>query len=107
MLIRVDYKGEQNGSCTFSSLKRSRKWPAECSRTPRRWLKQFVHWAEEGANEDYSNAGVPRATDPPLRSRMPNQLLFQRSARLNEQAAINRFVRHAHALGLVAATNFR
>ena len=29
---------------------------------------------------------------------MLNQLLFQRSARLNEQAAINRFVRHAQAL---------
>ena len=44
------------------------------------------------------DTGVPRAADPPLRSQMPNQLLFQRSARLNEQAAINRFVRHAQAL---------
>ena len=43
------------------------------------------------------NAGVPRAADPPLGSQMPHQLLFQRSARLNEQAAINRFVRHAQA----------
>ena len=33
-----------------------------------------------------------------LRPQMPHQLLFQRSARLNEQAAINRFVRHAQAL---------
>ena len=31
------------------------------------------------------NAGVPRAANPPLRSQMPNQLLFQRSARLQEQ----------------------
>src|SRR6202790_1999006 len=44
------------------------------------------------------NAGVPRAADPPLRSQMPNQFLFQHSTRLNEQAAINGFVRHAEAL---------
>ena len=44
------------------------------------------------------NAGVPRAADPPLGAKVLNQLLFQRSARLNEQAAINRFVRHAQAL---------
>src|SRR5689334_24249322 len=44
------------------------------------------------------NAGAPRAADPPLRSQMPHQLLFERSPRLNEQAAINRFVRHAQAL---------
>src|ERR1019366_4017384 len=44
------------------------------------------------------NAGVPRAADPPLGSQMPHQLLFQRTPRLNEQAAINRFVRHAQAL---------
>jgi hypothetical protein len=43
-------------------------------------------------------AGVPRAADPLLRSQITNQLLFQRSPRLNEQAAINRFVRHAQAL---------
>src|SRR5262249_29742204 len=44
------------------------------------------------------NAGVPRAADPPPRSQMPNQLLFQRSARLNEQAAIDGLVRHVQAL---------
>ena len=44
------------------------------------------------------NAGVPRVADPPLRSQMPHQLLFQRSTRLNEQTTINRFVRHAQAL---------
>src|ERR1700694_3403802 len=44
------------------------------------------------------NAGVPRAADPPLRSQMPNQLLFQRSSRLNEQAAVDGFVGHAQAL---------
>ena len=44
------------------------------------------------------NAGVPRATDPPLGAQMPYQLLFQRPARLDEQAAINRFVGHAQAL---------
>src|SRR3984885_15509363 len=31
---------------------------------------------------------------------MLNQLFFQHSTRLNEQAAINRFMRHAHALVL-------
>jgi len=30
------------------------------------------------------NAGVPRVADPPLRSQMLNQLLFQRSPRLYE-----------------------
>jgi hypothetical protein len=44
------------------------------------------------------NTGVPRAADPPFRAKVPNQLLFQRSPRLNEQAAINRFVRHTQAL---------
>ena len=44
------------------------------------------------------NAGVPRAADPPLRSQMLNQLLFQRSPRLYEQTVINRFVPHAQAL---------
>ena len=44
------------------------------------------------------NAGVPRAADPPLGAKVLNQLLFQRSARLHEQAAINGFVRHAQAL---------
>ena len=44
------------------------------------------------------NAGVPRAADVPLRSQMPNQLLFQRSARLQEQAAVNSFVRRVQAL---------
>src|ERR1019366_8933466 len=39
---------------------------------------------------------VPRAADPPLESKMLNKLFLQHSARLNEQAAINRFVRHAH-----------
>src|ERR1700688_229275 len=44
------------------------------------------------------NAGVPRAADPPLGSQMSHQLLFQRTPRLNEQGAINRFVRHTQAL---------
>src|ERR1700730_12559319 len=43
---------------------------------------------------------MPRAADPPLGPQVLNQLFFQHSARLNEQAAINRFVRHAHALVL-------
>ncbi len=30
------------------------------------------------------NAGMARAADPPLRAKVPNQLLFQRSPRLNE-----------------------
>jgi hypothetical protein len=44
------------------------------------------------------NAGVPRAADPPLGPKMLNQLLFQHSTRLNEQATINRLVRHAQVL---------
>ena len=44
------------------------------------------------------NAGVPRAANPPPRSQMPNQPLFQHSARLQEQAAIDGLVRHAQAL---------
>src|ERR1700676_1821374 len=46
------------------------------------------------------NAGVPRAADPPLGAQVLNQLFFQHSARLNEQAAINRLVGHAQALVL-------
>jgi hypothetical protein len=41
---------------------------------------------------------VPRAANAPLEPKMLNQLLFQHSARLNEQTAINRFVGHAHIL---------
>ena len=44
------------------------------------------------------NAGVPRAADPPLGAKVLNQRLFQRSARLDEQAPIDGFVRHAQAL---------
>ena len=44
--------------------------------------------------------GLPRAAYAPLGSQVPDQLFFQHSARLNEQAAINRFVRHAHTLVL-------
>src|SRR5450759_4225018 len=43
---------------------------------------------------------VPRAADPPLESKMLNQLLFQHSARLNEQTAVNGFVGHPHPLVL-------
>ncbi len=44
------------------------------------------------------NAGMPRAAYTPLGAKVLNQLFFQRSAGLNEQAAIDRFVRHAQAL---------
>ena len=44
------------------------------------------------------NAGVPRAAHAPLRSQVVHQLFFQYSPRLNEQAAVNGFVGHAHAL---------
>src|SRR5580704_3725086 len=43
-------------------------------------------------------AGMTRAAHAPLRAQMVQQLFFQRSPRLNEQAAINRLVGHAHAL---------
>src|SRR5450755_607769 len=46
------------------------------------------------------NAGVPRAADTPFRAQVLNQLLFQHSTRLYEQAAINRFVGHLHRLVL-------
>jgi hypothetical protein len=41
--------------------------------------------------------GMPRAAYTPLGAKVLNQLLFQHSPRLYEQAAINRFVGHAHA----------
>src|SRR5450432_292707 len=41
---------------------------------------------------------VLRPAYAPLGSQVLNQLLFQHSSRLYEQAAINRFVRHTHAL---------
>jgi hypothetical protein len=41
--------------------------------------------------------GVPRAADPPLGAQVLNQLFFQHSAGLNEQAAVNGFVGHAQA----------
>jgi len=41
---------------------------------------------------------MARATHAPLRSQMVHQLFFQYATRLNEQAAVNGFVRHAHAL---------
>src|ERR1700693_5819768 len=43
---------------------------------------------------------VPRAANSPLEAKMLSQLLFQHSPRLNEQAAVNRLVRHAHPLVL-------
>src|SRR5580692_10241839 len=43
---------------------------------------------------------VPRAANSTLAAKMLNQLLFQHSPRLNEQAAVNRLVRHAHPLVL-------
>jgi len=42
--------------------------------------------------------GVPRAADPPLGSHVPNQLFFQHSAGVNEQAAMDGLVRYAHRL---------
>ena len=44
------------------------------------------------------DAGVPRAADPPPRSQMLHQFLFQRSPRLYEQTPIDGFVGHAQAL---------
>src|SRR6516165_4284191 len=43
-------------------------------------------------------AGMARATHAPLRPQVVQQLFFQYSTRLNEQAAVNGFVGHAHAL---------
>src|SRR5271156_1522676 len=43
-------------------------------------------------------AEMARATHAPLRSQVVHQLFFQYPTRLNEQAAVNGFVRHAHAL---------
>src|ERR1700693_6235320 len=44
-----------------------------------------------------ADARVPRAADPPLRPQVLHQLLFQHSAGLNEQTAVNGFVGPAQA----------
>src|SRR6202011_4678603 len=43
---------------------------------------------------------MPRAAYAPLGSKVLNQLFFQHSSRLNEQAAVNGLVGHAHTLVL-------
>src|ERR1700722_1313223 len=43
-------------------------------------------------------AEMAPATHAPLRSQVVHQLVFQYATRLNEQAAVNGFGRHAHAL---------
>jgi hypothetical protein len=52
------------------------------------------------------NAGVSRAAHASLRPQVIHQLLFQRSPRLNEQAAVNGFVGHVHAL-VIGILNFQ
>ena len=54
-------------------------------------------------------AEMARATHAPLRPQVVHQLFFQRSPCLNEQAAINGLVRHAHALviGIVGPSAIR
>ncbi len=42
--------------------------------------------------------GVSRTAHAPLRPQVVHQLFFQHSPRLNEQAAVNGLVGHAHAL---------
>src|SRR5712675_772363 len=44
--------------------------------------------------------GLPRAAYTPLGPKVLNQLFFQHSSRLDEQAAVNGFVGHAHILSL-------
>src|SRR5712664_1010790 len=46
----------------------------------------------------FKDTRVPRAAYAALRSQVPDQLFLQHSACLNEQATVNRFVGHAHAL---------
>jgi hypothetical protein len=41
---------------------------------------------------------MSRAAHAPLRPQVVHQLFFQHSTRLNEQATVNGFVGHAHAL---------
>src|SRR5215470_10544150 len=43
------------------------------------------------------HAGVSRAAHAPLRAQAVQQLFFQYSSRLNEQAAVNGLVGHSHA----------
>jgi len=43
---------------------------------------------------------MPRPADPPLGSQVLNELFFQHSSRLNEQATVHGFVGHAQALVL-------
>src|SRR5260370_18091442 len=44
------------------------------------------------------DTSVLRAANAALGSQVPQQLLLQHSSRLNEQATVNGFVEHAHAL---------
>jgi hypothetical protein len=46
----------------------------------------------------FKDTSVLRPAYAALGSQVPNQLFLQHSAGLNEQAAVNRFVGHAHAL---------
>src|SRR5271167_63385 len=46
----------------------------------------------------FKDTSVLRAAYAALGSQVPQQLFFQHSAGLDEQAAVNRFVGHAHAL---------
>src|SRR5580693_4839412 len=46
----------------------------------------------------FKDTSVLRAADAALGSQVPQQLFLQHSAGLNKQAAVNRFVGHAHAL---------
>src|SRR6266849_471047 len=45
-----------------------------------------------------ARAGMSRAAHAPVRAQVVQQLLFQYSARLNEQATVNRLVGHSQAL---------
>src|SRR3990172_8156602 len=47
-----------------------------------------------------ADTGVSRAAYTPLGPKVPHELFLQHSARLDEQAAVNGFVGHAHTLVL-------
>src|SRR5215475_4265653 len=51
-------------------------------------------------------AGMTRAPHVPLRAQLVHQLFFQYAPRLNEQAAVDGLVRHAHAL-VVGTASFQ
>lgn len=74
---------------------------------PVAWYCTVFHFSRPLSNRNRVNnltavltidTGVARMATYPLGAQVVHQLFFQHSAGLNEQTAVNRFVRHLHAL---------